>query len=100
MLTRIREILLTQYIGAIVTALLILDAISHIIQLVGQTITWEVVSHSAERSTFAERLSPAFTVLPTGIRCALYVIAAYLLIRWLYAEKPAETAGEDNDAVR
>jgi hypothetical protein len=90
MLTRIREILLTQYIGAIVTALLVLDVISAVVQLIAQSIAWQFARGN---SVIAERLSPRITLVPSGVRAALYAIAAYLLIRWLYTEKPEQNAG-------
>jgi hypothetical protein len=98
MLPRIREILLTQYIGAIVTALLILDAISQLIQLTAHAISWGILNGGAEHSAFARRPSPAEILIPTAIRSALYVTVAYTFVRWLYLQKQV-AAVDDNPAA-
>lgn len=105
---RIREILLTQYIGAIVIALLALDAIVDVIQVCGQAISYAWWSHQAtggsvlNPSTMQTRLTES--LIANGVRAVLYLIASYALLHWLYlkdsgVEEPAEpevNVGEAN----
>jgi hypothetical protein len=88
----IRQILLTEYIGAIVVAVLIADSFSALFMTVAEQISYHVyfAEHNIPRD--GHRLSITYSILATLTRIALYLIAAYLLARWLY---PAKTKAED-----
>jgi hypothetical protein len=85
MVEKLREILLTRYIGSILIALLCLQALIVLIEKIVQTLFWFIYdqrSHSvlgSSRSSFAwDNL--IFSVV-TG---ALYLAVAYALAQWLY----------------
>ncbi len=83
----IRQILLTEYIGAIVIAVLIADSISSLCMTVAEQISYRVyfAEHNFPRD--GHRLSITYSILTTVTRIALYLISAYLLARWLYPAK-------------
>jgi hypothetical protein len=83
----IRQILLTEYIGAIVVAVLIADSFSALFMTVAEQISYHVyfAEHNLPRA--GHRLSITYSILSTGTRIALYLITAYLLARWLYPAK-------------
>lgn len=89
MLTRIRRILLRQYIGAIVAAILTAEAISLFISVVSYNLSWKI----------AERINPSPYVLGSGqttrlfdwtssvhnlVEALLKLGVVILLLRWLY----------------
>ena len=95
-MNKIREILLTEYIGAIVVALLVADAIIALVTfLVGQ-IYWHVA--------FAGRYhdSLGHSILTTLVKMLLFLASAYMLARWLYGIKPqvAQEGTESPEANR
>ena len=96
-LPKIREILLTQYIGAIVVALLVVDAVSNAVALIGGTLTWMFTRRST--SVLMESY-PGFdwgkVVIPPAAHAALFALAAYLLVRWLYL--PSRSEASDGEA--
>ena len=82
----IRQILQTEYIGAIVVAVLIADACSALFTAAVEQISYHF--YFAENNMpRAGRLSITYSVLATLTRVALYLISAYLLARWLYPAK-------------
>jgi len=96
----IREILLTEYIGAILIAVLIADALSTLIT----TVVAQISLHVELRRNPAldlHRLSPTYSLLDAFSRIALYLISAYLIARWLYPAKPTEsrTAAQSSEGA-
>ena len=81
-MNRIREILLTEYIGAILVALLVSDAIIALITLVVGQIYW----HAAFAGRYHESLG--HSILTTLVKMLLYLASAYILVRWLYGVRP------------
>ena len=87
-MNKIREILLTEYIGAILVALLVADAFVEIVS---------VLLRISYRTFFAgeweryQGLSNTYYVLTAFVKIALYLVSAYLLAQWLYSSKPAGT---------
>lgn len=79
----IREILLTEYIGAILVAVLIADAFSALISVAVAQISYyaRFPGHIAIESV---RLSTTYSFLSALIRIVLFLISAYLIARWLY----------------
>lgn len=79
----IRKILLTEYIGAIVVAVLVTDAFSTLITTaVAQISLHAALRHNPMLET--RRLSTTYSLLDALCRIALYLASAYLLARWLY----------------
>ena len=82
---RIREIFLTQYIGAIVIGMLAAQTIGGVISLLMQPVIWYTQSRES-RSVMQSALPPFpwSQLLPSLITIALYVVVSYLLFVWLY----------------
>jgi hypothetical protein len=90
----IREILLTEYIGAIVVAVLVTDAAAAIITTAVAQISYYLqFGHNAIADS--HRLSTPYTTLGALSRVALYLGSAYLLARWLYPRNPVRAAAEE-----
>lgn len=95
---RIREILLTQYIGAIVIGMLISQALVGVIGLLMQPILWyqraersgSVFGSSSPSFPLSQLLSPALTAV-------LYIVVSYFLLAWLYRETKPPKGGEDEE---
>ena len=84
-MNRIRAILLTEYIGAILIALLVSEAIIALVTLLVGQIYW----HISLGGRYHEPLG--HSILTTLVRMLLYLGSAYLLARWLYCAKLLET---------
>jgi hypothetical protein len=82
-MNKIREILLTEYIGAILVALLVSDAIIALVTLVVGQIYWHA---SLAGHYYHESLG--HSILTALVKMLLYLGSAYLLARWLYGAKP------------
>ena len=79
----IREILLTEYIGAILIAVLVADVFNALITQAVTQISYHF--YLAKLFGMRERLfSPAYSALEASLKIALYLAVAYLLARWLY----------------
>jgi H+/Cl- antiporter ClcA len=90
---RIREILLTQYIGAIVIGMLLAQALTGLVSLLVQPVIW--YQQVRESHSVMDRGLPPFPwskLLPLAITIALYVIVSYLLVTWLYPVEEAVSA--------
>ena len=91
-MNKIREILLTEYIGAILVALLVADAFVEIVS---------VLLRISYRTFFAgeweryQGLSNTYSILTALVKIALYLLMAYLLARWLYPAGPTENQGTE-----
>ena len=88
---RIRELLLTQYIGAIVIGLLIESAVNNFVSAVVLPIVLYIESLGSmvgrletEHFLFWGRL------IGSLLSVALEALVAYLLLRWLYLRAPHE----------
>jgi hypothetical protein len=84
-MNKIREILLTEYIGAILVALLASEAIIALVTLLVGQIYW----HVALAGRYHESLG--HSILTALVKMLLYSGSAYLLARWLYGTKPPVT---------
>ncbi len=99
---RIRELLLTQYIGAIVIGLVISQAITNFVSTILIPAGWYLESRNASRSVLGSPrpfMWDRFVV--NLIAVALYVLIAYLLVRWLYLteENQGHAEGIDESAA-
>ena len=90
----IRQILLTEYIGAILIAVLVADVFN---ALVTQTVT-QISYHFYLAQRFGVReshmFSPAYSALQALARIALYLAVACLLARWLYPANQTSVTGD------
>jgi hypothetical protein len=95
---RIREILLTQYIGAIVIGVVIAQALMRAVGLLMEPVLWYQQGRpsgsaldSSPMFPFSRMVSPALTVI-------LYFVVSYLLLVWLYgAESMPMPEGESTE---
>jgi predicted Kef-type K+ transport protein len=93
---RIREIFLTQYIGAIVIGMLVVQAIAGVISLLMQPLIW--YTQARESRSIMQSVLPLFPwsqLLPPVITVALYVVVSYLLFAWLYQTEEKTLATTD-----
>lgn len=90
---KIREILLTEYIGAILIGVLIADAFSYLFTIVTEQITYYsfFIHHELPETPF--RPSHRTAITAGAVRLSLYLISAYLLFHWLY--KPTVDTSHD-----
>ena len=97
----IREILLTEYIGAMLVALLAVQAIIVFISMLARQITW-YLSHATNEGVFGGGHANIYTplawndVIRSLVSIALYLLTAYLLAHWLYFP-PHEERGKVAD---
>jgi len=86
LMNRIREVLLTEYIGAILVAVLISEAFVRVITLVTARVYYALV---LARYLPENSHEPPFSVsiLMTITESALFLASAYLLARWLYGAR-------------
>ena len=101
MLTKLRDILLTQYIGSSLIALLIWQGVFEFITTAVRSMFWSY-SHRNTGSLLSESSSkfPWDNIVFTGVTIALYLLTAYALARWLFPEFFVPAAAEpknDND---
>jgi len=92
-MNKIREILLTEHVGAILVALLFWGAITALITLLVGQIYW----HVALSGRYHESLG--HSILTTLVKMLLYLASAYMLARWLYSAKPPVTR-ENAESLR
>lgn len=89
-MNKIREILLTEYIGAILVALLISEAIIVLVTLLVGQIYYRLLAGVHNPGTIP--MEPLrYSILTTLVRMLMYLASAYMLVRWLYGEKPVVT---------
>ena len=96
----IREILLTEYIGAILVALLAADAVGTLINGVVKIVSHHIYASKLDVATIdAHRKSTAYSILETTTRIGLFLLSAYLIVRWLYPENLTASTrrAEDGD---
>ncbi|MGD0508192.1 MAG: hypothetical protein ABSA27_10370 [Terriglobales bacterium] len=96
-MNRIREILLTEYIGAILVALLIADAIMALVTL----LAGQIYYHVFLARQYAAKIpieSQSHSILTALVRMMLYLASAYLIARWLYRSKPPVTQQDSGEA--
>jgi hypothetical protein len=81
---KLRQILLTEYIGAIIIGFLLAQALAATISTVVQTISFYMEGRSRS-SVFGGRAGFEFGALvPPAISVILEVLTAFILIYWLY----------------
>ena len=95
---RIREILLTQYIGAITIGFILAQATIQFIDNLAQIGVryWEI-QQSAGR-VLDGRPFPWASIIISIVSVGLHLLVAFLMIRWLYAEEKTLSDSQDEDA--
>ena len=85
MLSELREILLTQYIGAILIALLGWQALIEIITMIVRLGFW-CYGYLHSQSVLVRSVGPFpwDSLIFSAVTVVLYVLTAYALARWLY----------------
>ena len=81
---RIRELLLTEYIGAILVAVIAAQAVIVVISALVQEIMYYVYFARQEAFRMAHAPTPSEVLIPAGIKISLYLVTAYLLAKWLF----------------
>ena len=100
-LAKLRQILLTQYIGSILIALILLQvAIEAVLRFV--RIGFWLADHSRSASVLGESRRAPFpwdNLVFSGVTIALYLLVAYALTRWLFPSA-ARQVESGQEAVR
>jgi hypothetical protein len=86
----VRKILLTDYIGAMLSAVLIADAFTTFVTTLAEQLAFHF--RSSDRLAL-DHLSGTYSVFSATTRIALYLGFAYFLWLWLYGTK---SGGDDN----
>jgi hypothetical protein len=86
MLSKLREILLTQYIGSILIGLLVWQATIEVVSVIVRTGFW-AYNHSRQESVLGRPTEALYrwdNLIFTAVTTALYLLTAYGLASWLY----------------
>lgn len=87
----IRKILLTEYIGAILVAVLVADGLTALIAATVAQISYDAQARH-NPALAAHHLSMTYSLLDAVIKAAIYLIVAYLIARWLYSTETPKSA--------
>lgn len=96
---RLREILLTQYIGAITIGLILAQGIIGLIRVVVEPLDWYVRTGDSQGSVLFSAKAPRPLFPWEGfilgvVDFLLYFVVCYLMVRWLYGN--SEDSGVDD----
>lgn len=102
MFSKLREVLLTQYIGSILIALLVWQAAFEVITTAVRAGFW-ISNHHHTESVFGGSSRTPFpwdNLVFSAVTVALYLLTGYSLARWLYPPAsptaPAEIKGQSS----
>jgi len=85
MVEKLREILLTRYIGSMLIALLCSQAFIVLIEKIAQTIFWIINDQRSRSALDSSHSSFAWdNLIFSAVTGALYLVVAYALAQWLY----------------
>lgn len=99
---RIREVLLNEYIGAIAIGFIVAQAVAGIVSTVVQPVAFYWESRRRPANFFESPAFPWDSVLLSFVSVVLYLLAAYLLLHWLYlrpSEQAVEKQNEDDEST-
>jgi uncharacterized membrane protein (DUF4010 family) len=100
MVEKLREILLTRYIGSILIALLCSQALIVLIERIAQTIFWVINDQRSHSALESSRSSFAWdNLIFSAVTSALYLVVAYVLALWLYPVDAVLPPQSDGDVV-
>ena len=91
----IRELLLTEYIGAILVAAIAAQAVIVLISALVQEIMYYAYFARQNLPGISHRLTPSEVLVPAAIRFCLYLLTAYLLAKWLFLRASTVAAGDN-----
>ncbi len=100
MLSKLREVLLTQYIGSILIALFIWQAAIELILTAVRTGFW-AYDYSRHRSVFGGYDGSPYpwdNLILAAVTVILYLLAAFVLARWLFPPASTGTNPESNES--
>jgi hypothetical protein len=105
MLAKLREILLTQYIGSILIALLVWQAAIEIVSIVVRSGFWYFKQRHGQSVLLPSGITyPWDSLIFAAVTAGLYLATSYLLARWLYpgiapavTETPEESPGQSDE---
>jgi len=96
---RIREILLTQYIGAITIGFIFAQAAIHFIDELALTVARYWMAEESQASAIgAARSFPWANFIVSMASVVLHLLVGFLLIRWLYSEEKTQSGGQEVEA--
>jgi hypothetical protein len=96
---RVREILLTQYIGAITIGFIFAQAATHFINGITQVAAQYWTIQQDYRGVMgAPRSFPWASFIVSMSSVVLHLLVAFLLIRWLYAEENGQSGDQEVEA--
>ena len=96
---RIREIFLTQYIGAIVIGMLVSQALMNAISLLMEPLVWYEQTHARQSVMNTSQSFPWSNLLRPAITIALYVVVSYALLSWLYPPQRSSVVNEESEKL-
>lgn len=97
MFRKLREILLTQYIGSILVALLVWQAALEVVTTLVRTGFW-FYHHSQHDSVLAQSTNRPFpwdNLVFSAVTVALYLLTARAVARWLYPPAAIDDSVDD-----
>lgn len=86
MFSKLRQILLTQYIGPILIALLVWQAAIQVVTVAVQSGFWVYNNRNGSVLVRSGAKFPWESVVVMGITIGLYLLIGYVLARWLFPE--------------
>jgi hypothetical protein len=96
---RIREILLTQYIGAITVGFILAQAtISFINELAGAVAEYWAIQQNRGSAIGAPTSFRWANFIVSMTSVALHLVVGFLLIRWLYAEDTTRSGDQEGES--
>jgi multisubunit Na+/H+ antiporter MnhB subunit len=93
---RIREVLLNEYIGAIAIGFILAQVVAGIVSTVVTPIAFYWESRRRPANAFESRAFSWESLLVPLVSVVLYLLAAYLLVHWLYLRPVEETVEKTN----
>ena len=97
-MARLKELLVTNYIGAIVIGLVAAQGVNNLIGAVLYAVEWPFLGRRGG-SVFAPAVFPTSQVVQAVAGAIAYLGMAFLLLRWLYAQpRSPEPADKGLDA--
>jgi hypothetical protein len=96
---RIREILLSQYIGAITVGFILAQAVIQFINEIAQAVlSYWVIQQTRESALSGARSFPWTNFIVSMASIALHLLFGFLLIRWLYATEEMQSGDVGGEA--
>ena len=86
MFAKLREIFVRQYIGAILIALLVYQSGLELITRIARIVYWRLTTRPSVLVPSKSSSFPWENLVFSVVSIALYLLVAYLLVRWLYGK--------------